>query len=95
MQIGCYFEAFGAGAQTLAKVAGIKLKKNWRGFRFGAGFPQRFLPKILAELEKQRVPVTILRQTGHELRHTKERLCALIVEYPETKSWNDHHAQPE
>jgi retron-type reverse transcriptase len=82
VQIGCYLEAFNTGAQTLAKVSDMKLKKHWRGFQCSCGFPQRFLPKILAELQEQRVPVVILRQTGRELSHTKERLLDLMVEYP-------------
>jgi retron-type reverse transcriptase len=83
VQIGCYFEAFNAGAQTLAKALGLKLKTNWRGFKFGCGFPARFLPKMLVALKKQRTPVVIVRQTGRELSNTKERLPYLILEYPQ------------
>jgi retron-type reverse transcriptase len=83
IQIGCYFEAFNAGAETLAKTLGLRLKKNWRSFAYGCGFPQRFLTKMLAELKKQRVPVVIIRETGRELYKAKERLPYMILEYPQ------------
>ncbi|MBV6506263.1 MAG: hypothetical protein ILNGONEN_01836 [Syntrophorhabdaceae bacterium] len=95
VQIGCYFEAFGASAQTLAKALDLKLKTNWRGFKCGCGFPTRLLPKMLAKLKQQRMPVVIVRQTGHELSQTKERLFDVILEYPEAESWNDNYAQRE
>jgi len=83
VQVGCYFEAYNAGAPTLAKALGLKLKPNWRGFKFSCGFPARFLPKMLDALKSQRMPLVIVRQTGRELSHTKERLLDLIVEYPQ------------
>jgi hypothetical protein len=83
IQIGLYYEAFNAGAQKLAQTVGLKMQNKWRGFSFGCGFPRRFLPRILAELKKQRVPVVVVRETGRELYKAKERLPYLILEYPE------------
>lgn len=85
MQIGCYFEAFDAGARDLAKAFSLKLRNNWRGFKCGCGLPTRLLPKMLAKLKQQRMPVVIVRQTGRELSHTKERLLAELIEYPENE----------
>lgn len=67
----------------LAQATGMKVQKNWRGFSSGCGFPRRYLPKILAELKKQRVPVVVVRETGRELYRAKERLPYLIIEYPQ------------
>lgn len=83
IQIGLYYEAFDAGAQQVAQAAGLKVQSRWRGFAWGCGFPRRFLPRIMAELKKQRMPVVVVRETGRELYKAKERLPYLIVEYPE------------
>lgn len=81
MQIGCYYEAFGAQAEKLAGALGLHLRKNWRGFASACGFPQQHLQKMARKLKNLRLPTVIVRQTGRELYHTKERLPDWIVEY--------------
>ena len=81
IQIGCYYEAFGTPAEKLAGVLGLSLRRDWRGFALACGFPQQHWPKMAAQLKKLQMPAVIVRQTGRELYHAKERLPALIVEY--------------
>lgn len=81
IEIGSYFETFNADAKKLAATLELKLQKNWRGFAWGCGFQRRLLAPLLAELQNQRVPIVIVRQTGRELCGTKERLPALMMDY--------------
>ncbi len=83
VQLGCYYEAFNTSAEVLAKALNLHLKQNWRGFACACGFPQKMLLPMLAELKKQRVPLVLLRETGREGRHAKQRALHLILEYPE------------
>lgn len=83
VQLGCYYEAFNASAEVLAKASNLQLRQNWRGFACGCGFPQKMLAPILAELKKRRVPFVLLRETGRTARYAKQRALDLIVEYPE------------
>ena len=83
MQVGYYFEAYREDALKLAKVTGLKLLENWRGFEAGCGFPKSKLGQIVSGLKEQGVPVVIVKQTGRELYKTKERLIDLILEFPE------------
>jgi hypothetical protein len=69
----------------LAKALGLKLKTNWRGFARSCGFSQNKLPAVLSKLKAQRLPVVVVKETGRFLRHTKERLMAMIIEYPEVE----------
>jgi hypothetical protein len=83
IEIGRYFEAFDQSAQTLARAADLTLHKKWRGFAWGCGFPRGHLLRVLNQLKRQKVPVVVVRETGRLLYHAKERLPALIVEYPQ------------
>ncbi len=85
IQIGCYYETFDHDAVRLAQSAGLKLQQNWRGFAQGCGFHRRWLPRILARLKQQRVPLVLVAETGRELYQTKERLPQLMWEYPQGK----------
>ncbi len=90
IEVGCYFEAYDRSAQQLAQALGLKLQPRWRGFAYGCGFPRRFLPKILAQLKKQRAPVVVVRETGRELYKTKERSIYLILEYPQEEDGQEN-----
>ncbi|MDZ7302683.1 MAG: hypothetical protein ONB44_11165 [candidate division KSB1 bacterium] len=37
----------------------------------------------MSKLKAQRLPVVVVKETGRELRHAKERLMAMMIEYPE------------
>jgi hypothetical protein len=80
--VGCYFEAYGWQAEVLLQ-AGLKRKARWRGFAPACGFPKKQLPAVLSKLKPQRLPLVVVEETGHELRHAKERLIAAMIEYPE------------
>jgi hypothetical protein len=79
IQIGCYYETFGARAQKLAEALRLSLRKNWRGFALSCGFPRQLLPKMSPGFKKLQTPVVIVRETGRELYKTKERLPDLIL----------------
>ena len=83
VQVGYYFEAYRKNAIKLAKISGLKLLENWRGFGVGCGFPQSKLGQIVSGLKEQGVPVVIVKQTGRELYKTKERMIDLVIEFPE------------
>jgi len=85
IQIGCYFECFERDAEILSKISGYRLRQNWRGFRYGCGFPNGLLEGLREELRVRRVPYIIVRQTGRELYRTKERLPYLLVRYKSVK----------
>ena len=87
IQIGCYFECFERDAVILSKISGYRLRTNWRGFRYGCGFPNGLLEGLRKELEVRRVPYIIVRQTGRELYRTKERLPYLLVRYEGLKRY--------
>ncbi|NUO80096.1 hypothetical protein HUU05_08470 [candidate division KSB1 bacterium] len=57
-------------------------QKHWRGFALGCGFPKQMLPGVLAKLERERVPLVLVCETGRELYKTKERLPSMMWEYP-------------
>lgn len=81
IQIGCYYECFNENAVRLSAVTGFTIKKNWRGFSYGCGFPKPLLEKVMGELQKRYVPFIIVKQTGRELYCAQERLPYLLVKY--------------
>ncbi len=81
IQIGCYYECFNANAVRLFALTGFALKKQWRGFSYGCGFPKKLLDDVMDELRMLKVPFVIVRQTGRELYRAKERLPYLLVKY--------------
>jgi hypothetical protein len=81
IQVGCYFEAYGWQAEVLQQAAGLKRQAKWRGFSPACGFPKKQLPAVLSKLRQQRLPLVVVEETGLELRHSKERLVTMIVEY--------------
>lgn len=85
--IGCYYEAFGADAQRLAALTGLRLHETWRGLRFGCGFHRKHRHGILARLKEQRVPLVLIHETGRELYGTKERMPYVMVEFPSNNLW--------
>lgn len=85
IQVGSYFKAYGWQAEVLHQTAGLVLNKKWRGFSQACGFPQKKLPAVLSKLQAQRLPVVVVEETGQELRHAKERLLAMMIEYPENE----------
>jgi hypothetical protein len=85
IQIGSYVEAYGHQALVLQQATGLSLNQNWRGFPQACGFSQSQLSAMLSQLQQQRLPVILVQETGRFLRHTKERLITMIIEYPEKK----------
>ncbi len=85
VQIGCYFEAYNQQAVALQKATGLALNLKWRGFSQACGFPQKKLVAVLSKLKAQRLPVVVVQETGRYLRHAKERLIAMLIEYPENE----------
>lgn len=85
VQVGCYFEAFGWQAEVLHQATGLAPNQNWRGFAQACGFPQKKLLAVLSKLKAQRLPVVIVGETGRFLRHAKERLITMMIEYPENE----------
>jgi RNA-directed DNA polymerase len=85
IQVGSYFEAYGWQAEVLHQAAGLALNQKWRDFTEACGFPQKKLPAVLSKLKAQRLPVVIVQETGRFLRHAKERLMAMMIEYPENE----------
>ncbi|MCI0697289.1 RNA-directed DNA polymerase [candidate division KSB1 bacterium] len=85
VQVGSYFEAYGWQAEVLHQAAGLNLNAKWRGFSPACGFPKKQISAVLSKLKSQRLPVVVVEETGHELRHTKQRLIAMMIEYPENE----------
>jgi hypothetical protein len=52
-----------------------------------------FAKKYWAELKKQRAPVVVVRETGHERYKTKERWLYLILEYPQEEDGQENANQ--